>query len=302
MEKRVCFIDDNYLNDFYDFYRNKTKNIDSLRLFKYNNPIAKFIRRLFLKLNLPLLVLFFGDWKKVITNFDLIIIPVNVYSGFVSNFIRKKTDVRIIHWYWNPVTKETNPIKLGIQYQELWSFDSNDCLKYRLNKSRTYYFSGISLEDTEVENDVFFVGADKGRLSELLEIKAKFANLNIKTEFIITKTKGISNDSYEYQSKISYDEVLLKIAKTKVILDLNQKGQKGLSQRPMESIFLKRKLITNDVNITKNDFYSKENIFILEVDRTDLLYEFINSDYIDIPTIILNKYDFKYWVENLLNK
>lgn len=50
---------------------------------------------------------------------------------------------------------------------------------------------------------------------------------------------------------ISYQENLDNIRKSKCIVDVVQKGQIGLTLRPLESLFFKKKLLTNNKCIKK---------------------------------------------------
>ena len=65
----------------------------------------------------------------------------------------------------------------------------------------------------------------------------------------------------------------------------------------MESIFLKKKLITNNKNVKNFKFYNKNNIFIIGIDKWENLEEFLNKKYHDIDRKILEKYDFKNWLD-----
>ena len=64
----------------------------------------------------------------------------------------------------------------------------------------------------------------------------------------------------------------------------------------MESIFFRKKLVTNDRRIVDMDFYSSENIFVLGMDNIDMLYSFIKQPYVEIDKSIVEKYDFDNWV------
>ena len=86
------------------------------------------------------------------------------------------------------------------------------------------------------------------------------------------------------------------IAESKCILDYNQEGQVGLSLRPMEALFLERKLITNNTDIKNYDFYNHDNIFILGEDNINEIKEFINKPYKKIDQDIIDYYDFDQWL------
>ncbi|HCF38843.1 MAG TPA: hypothetical protein DER56_07285 [Thermosipho africanus] len=90
--------------------------------------------------------------------------------------------------------------------------------------------------------------------------------------------------------------MLTKIGKSKAILDILSNPNDGLSLRPMESMFHRKKLITNSLLISNYDFYRSQNIFILGEDDLNKLPEFLNSPYEDIDEELIKKYDFKSWL------
>lgn len=297
--KKILFLNGNKKSEFYNNERNKYEGVLAESIFKNNKTNSKIIRRLMHKLKLPGLPSLFGSWKYDIEKYDLFIISTSIYSPQIAKYIRKKTDKKIIHWYWNPVIDDISPQKLKKEDYEIWSFDKEDCEKYKLKYIPTYYFNTIELPKEKIVNDVYFVGADKGRLDKLVEIEDDLKIRNIKTNFHITKSKNSNESKYQFKENISYETVLKEIAKSKVILDYIQEGQSGLTQRPMESIFHSKKLITNDKCIKNYDFYNKENIFILGEDNINDISYFVNSPYIEVEKSIIDKYDFKNWIKKI---
>jgi hypothetical protein len=65
----------------------------------------------------------------------------------------------------------------------------------------------------------------------------------------------------------------------------------------MESIFLRKKIITNDKNITKECFYDPSNIFILDHDDFNEIENFIRTPYKPINQESVNYFDFSNWLK-----
>jgi hypothetical protein len=300
VNKKVLFLNGNSSMEFYNNERNKYKNITATSIFKSNSIFNRILRKFILIVRLPNFFVFFDDWKRNIGDYDLFIISSSIYSLEIAKYIRKRSNKTIIHWYWNPVIREIKPNKLKSDDSEIFSFDQDDCKQYGMNYISTYYFSSIQLPQNEITNDIYFMGADKGRISKLLDLKKAFKDQRLKVEFLITKSSNSKKvENYTFHPRIPYAEVLEGISKSRAILDYVQVGQTGMSQRPMEAIFHKRKLITNDVNICKYDFYEKNNIFILGKDDMAGLNKFINSPYVDIEKEIISKYDFGNWLDQI---
>ena len=61
-----------------------------------------------------------------------------------------------------------------------------------------------------------------------------------------------------------------------------------------EALFLKKKLITNNIALKNEWFYDEPNMFILRIDRRNV-YEFVKGDYID-NKLNLDELNFSYWI------
>lgn len=294
MSGKVLFLTREPETEFYIQEQNKYENVTSACIFKKIGVWGKLLRKLF---KLQASPLFFGNWKEHISEYDLFIIRASRYSLNVAKYIRKRSDKKIVQWYWNPVCADIHPDEIRGCGAEFYSFDPEDCRNYNMSHSSPYYFSTFKLPHNNISNDIYFVGADKGRLNALLELKTIFESQGLKVDYRITKSsKPTEAVSYQYRETISYHQVLEEIARCRAILDYVQVGQTGLTLRPMEALFHKKKLITNDVNICEYDFYNKYNIFILGKDDIVNLKAFIDSPYKDIDKNIVARYDFKNWL------
>ena len=282
------------------------RNVDVCTAFKrFNSVFVLLIRKYYLLLRLPYPEIWFGEWVKYFkkNNYSIIIIHASNSSRFIADYISNYTKNRVIFWYWNPVVGSVDPNKVTNPKIEKWSFDKADCIKYNMKYNTQYYFENIEISNNTPEQDVFFVGADKGRLASLLRLEKQFNDLNITTYFHITPTTHWLKNKIKsnFKPRISYENVLQLISQSKSILDIVQENQSGLTLRPMEALMFSKKLITNDSEIAEYDFYHKNNIFILGKDNLEYLSLFINTPYHQIDDNIKNQYDFSNWILNFLN-
>ncbi|MBP2639002.1 MAG: hypothetical protein H6Q69_2832 [Firmicutes bacterium] len=296
MPRKILFLTRQPETEFYIQEQNKYDNVTSTCIFKKTGFLGKLLCKI---LRLKGSFLFFGDWKENISDYDLFIIRASRYSLEVSKYIRERSNKKIVQWYWNPVCADIHPDKVRGYGAEICSFDPSDCKNYNLKYITPYYFSTFKLPHNKIVNDIYFVGADKGRLNVLLDLRKTFGDQGLKVDYRITKSsKSTESGNYTYQPGIPYHQVLEEISSCRAILDYVQSGQTGLTLRPMEALFHKKKLITNDVNICEYDFYNKSNIFILGKDDLTELKSFIHSPYMEIDKRIVEKYDFKNWLKN----
>lgn len=268
--------------------------------FKKKSFYQRIIGRIDRKLNTFFSYFFWNEWKRRLNSIDTVILNSHVYSIPIVRYINKKfPSIRIIVWYSNPVSKDT-PIRFYKELDcEIWSFDKDDCQKYHLRSNNQFIdhemFNNLS---NEIKYDLSFVGLDKGRLRQLLDLKCKFNEKNISTYLYIVNSNKNSSDSYDYEDRISYKELLNIEANSRALLDIVQPEQKGQTLRPIEALFFKKKIITNNYSILEADFYSHKNVFILGKDNSNNIEEFLESGYEEIPTNILEKYTVKGWLNN----
>ncbi|WP_313119807.1 hypothetical protein [Proteiniclasticum ruminis] len=271
--------------------------------YKKINFAKRVIRKIHFKSSCPKKEIWFNK-KYDLDKFDSLIIFDAAVNYELVKYIKKiYPDKRVILWYWNPVRNSIDPTLLSSEICEKWSYSLEDCKKYNLKYNTTFYFEELTniykgKDRNELCYDILFVGRDKGRLSMLLEYKEKFESLGLETNFHITPTKWYEKRKNKvYMNDISYNEIINLIKKSKAILDIMQNETDGLTLRAMESLFFERKLITNNQTIVQYDFYSKDNIFVLGIDKIDNLLEFIELPYKPISNHIVKKYEFSTWLD-----
>ncbi|MDF8718064.1 hypothetical protein OU567_00260, partial [Escherichia coli] len=222
-------------------------------------------------------------------------------------------DKQII-WLWNPtakVMKSTTQLLFFINLikknkVEIWTFDQNDASLYGLKYyNQIYSLAMVDLfKQTNNSIDVLFVGQDKERLQLLLMIKQKMDREKLVTYFHIVKDGGVTytRDEKAFLSDeiLSYEDYIHKVQQAKCLLDINQSGQTGLTLRVLEALFFNKKLITNNPNVVKYNFYNSNNIMIIE-DKVDNVSfnEFINSSYQEIEQSIKNEYDVEFMLDTI---
>ena len=237
---------------------------------------------------------FFGAWKFIIKKYDYVIVGENGYSKKISEFIKKKNpNCKIIMYYWNVLNEEYKKILDDKNIDEFWTFDKQDAKRYGLKYNPQFYTKAINLKKNDIEKDLVFLGRAKNRKNDLLKLQVQLEDKGIISEFVISeKEKDI----------MPYDKYLTLISKSRCILDYNDEGQTGLTLRPMEALFFKKKLITNNKDIINYDFYNPNNIFVLGLDNIDDIKEFIEKEYEEIDEKIIDYYDFEQWLKRFEEK
>ena len=286
MKKKSIFLIVNKLY-FFDYVKD-----DSIYLI-YNdkNKIVSFFRKVCSRLFTNFLFVFFGKWKNILNDVDNVILMDNAFNSKISKYIKKKKhNIKITMYYWNVVNERNKFILEDKNIDSFWTFDEFDSKKYNMKFSPQFYYPYPFNDHSDIKYDVCFLGAAKDREQIILDIENTLKNSGLRTNIII---------SHSGSNFISYHNYLTMIFESKSVLDVVGDNQIGITLRCLESIFYKKKLITNNKNIINYDFYEKNNVFIIGKDDVNDLKTFLETKYIDISEKIKNKYSYEQWRKNM---
>lgn len=276
--------DDIFFNDW------KKNGYNASVIFKKVSKPIRAIRRYCLMNNIGDITIWLSDWFNNLNKYESIIIHMNRLTRYLPELIANKNkNIKVIGWYWNTITKESEPIKTNDPNIEYFSFDKDDCLKYGL-KHNVQYYCPVNVETSIKDSDIYFIGRSKGRDKQINEFKLVAENYGLKCNFNI-----IDNNS---QNIKPYLEVKKELAKTKAVLEINKTNQVGFTLRTLESLFYEIKLITDNKEIKNLDIYNKNNIFIIGEDTNDNLVKFINGNYDTSVNKYRNEYSLDTWFNN----
>ena len=235
--------------------------------------------------------------KKYIIVFEPLITP-----EYMEWLHKKNPESRIILFYINKLNNKNNPKKFNREWCEMWTADITDSKTYNINLyPYISYFKFCKVEKVTPIYDIFFVGKDKGRINDLINMEKAFNALGLTTYCHIVPEKRFSlrRNKY-YKPFMPYDEVLKNIGRSKAILHLVNGGQVGITMRVMEALVHKVKLVTDCKEMMNYDFYTPENIFILGVDDFEKLPEFINSPYVEVQSKMFDRMYFEDMIEAII--
>jgi hypothetical protein len=254
--------------------------------------IGKVFRRLAYYLHLSLNPFYRqGDWA--FKGYDLLIVDQSIllYS-FVKKVHRLNPGLKIVIWNENPVEGHFSDHGLRQQGILFSSFDPADCAKYGLLHNDDFFFADLvpPKKVGEPLYDFLFVGQDKGRRQEIEALGHYLEGLGYRVHLVFP---GGSTPF------IPYESYLQMVGESRVLLDIVQEGQKGLSLRPLEALYAQTKLLTTNPKILAMDFYRPQNalVFGSAYPSKDVLQGFLAEPWAPVDSQILARHDFAAWVE-----
>lgn len=289
----ILVLKDNY-NSFEQFYIDELNKV-SIESFPYYKSNSVF-RKISSHLGLPFEYLWFESWKNNLNQYELIIVFDSIHTPFLINYINSHCNAKIIYWHWNPLHKHSDFLIYNKTKKicDHWTFNPYDAEKWNMKLNNQFFFYSKNEKHTK-ENKAFFVGADKGRYSQLISIASLLEKNEIMPDFHVVDKCRV--DRFYQKNYIDYKNVLKCIDNEKYAVELVQENQDGLTSRALEAMFMETKLITNNLSIKKCSFYNKNNIYIIGEDGFE---KFIKTSFEKIEKDKIHQYSAQGWIERFL--
>lgn len=248
--------------------------------------------------------------------FDLILIMFggNFFLPAHIETLRKTyPDTKIVYYAWDSV-KNFPLIEGLIQSSDYtFTFDDEDAKKYDIGFLPLFYTSN-QWENKEYKFDVstvmsFFVE----KMEQLKAVTSKLPQgiktsfyLKVRDKFYLGRVKRKDRAFYnEFVdcfkiNPLRYEDCISLFNSSKAVIDCPLPNQNGLTMRTFEVLSLKRKLITTNRNIKKYDFYTPNNIFVVENNEQKIPQEFFETPF-DDSFALDDKYSLANFVSTLIN-
>ena len=273
-----------YPNTFYKIYNFILKTIfkKNLKNIYYGNEILKILKE-----------------KNEIQDIILTIKGDFIDPKKILDF--KKYTKKSIAFFNDSITRCPKIKRVLNNFDEVYSFEKEDCQKYNLKFISNWIYPIPKSSNQNNKYQLFNISSKDRRSTIISEIAMILKEKNINYKIIIyDKKKKNSDPNIEYTSKyISLADVNDYANSAKVLLDINRKGQKGLTFRIFESLGLEKKIITTNADVKNYDFYNPNNILIIDEENVSIPLEFFNNEYEKISDAILKKYTLDGWISQV---
>lgn len=303
MNKKTLILDTTG-NDWTDKQIASHKGVDVDRIYLKRCLPLRAIRRYHLRSPIGKRCIWYGHWFQKLNHYGLIIIFSDIKSVSIFKDIRDHGYTgKLCFYYRDPVLrKKYRPNDIRNLHADVFlsSFDSSDAERYDMFFNSQFFFKELAVKQESILYDAVSITSDRGRIDSILSTKKLLDEEGLNSYFYILKDKhkryGDSNlSSILYNTPLSYEKILSLNRRSRAIVEINATGQIGLTNRAMESLFMKKKLITNNLAIQNLDFYHPDNIYIIGYDQR-LIRDFLRIPYNSIVQKYMNYYDFDTWL------
>lgn len=278
--------------------------IVSIAPYKKLNLRQSLLRSVFIRLNPVKATPFFNIDKIIqhINDTEVLIVgdgmPYDIINTIVKLVDNAVTQPKYKIIYLINPAKDLSKLHLTASWS-IKTFDYNDHIKWGCQYVSTFHVP-LTMPTADIKYDVFFIGKNKGRFKIIRNIERNIANLGLKCKFLYVSKLHVF--SKRYSPTIPYSKALSLLNTSCAILDISQQGQMGLTQRFMESIFYKKKIITNNKTIRKYKIFNERNMYILSDNfNFNELVKFLSEPYDELDYSLVCWYDPQHWLKRILS-
>lgn len=292
-KKNICYIRAKEKKD-YCFDGIKQMGYDIIVPYRGNNLLLRILREIWFRLNLPRKDIWFNKAVRD-KHVDIFIIkdPL-IIVDFLYWVKNNHPNSRIIFEYDNRASWSLNPDQIDESVAEKWTYDADDATKYAMKLKHGAYLDIYKVfQKTEKSIDILYLGRDKGRLAELLELEEKFNLMGLTTKFhICADRRFMRYKNKRYQKNMPYQEYLELLKQSRAILNIVQSGQTSITMREYEAVFDGVKCITSNKGIFEFAFYHPSRFFVLGCDDLTKLKEFMDTPFAPVSDEELEEHTF----------
>lgn len=318
--KKILFISP----DFFDYYLDIKKELENqgFEVTWFNDrPSNSLFTKAIIRLNKKVLNKKIEKYIDSILetakneNFEyvLILFGQSFSKKHIQTFRKVLPNARFIYYTWDSCATFPFILEIYKEFDIAYSFDDSDCEKYGF-KHLPLFYSNEKL-DIQVEYDAASILTIKrGKLDNYHKIESilpndilvyKYLYLQSKMVYLYFKIRykefrhaRLKDFNYTKLSRKTTNKIF---ASSKVIIDCQMENQNGITMRTFEALHLNKKVITTNSNIKKYDFYTPNNIFIVDDQAKKIPEEFFNSEF-DTNYALSEKYSLKHFVEQLMEE
>lgn len=250
-------------------------------------------------------------------NFDIFFVIKGqlLSKEIVSRFKHKNPNAKTVTYQWDSLDNLPFDFDFVDSFDYKYSFDSQDCMRLSkdgLQHKPLFYTNDFIIDGSpSIKYDIATVGGMQFERTMMLKklitlIPSCSYKILLRTEVTLSIPLNIIKVGlptyfrFALLKDIERKEVALILKKSRVIIDIPNTAQSGLSMRTIEALPLKRKLITTNAAIKGYDFYNPNNHYVMQELNPNEIIEFIKKPFIQIDEKIIQKYSIKNFVSTIL--
>jgi hypothetical protein len=219
----------------------------------------------------------------------------------------KKHSKRMIAYFWDSFARIPEGRDTIQYFDKFFSFEPKNVKDHNLLFLPNFYSPDLAAnKDSEPQFDLSYVASSDDRLPTLERILDSLIHLHLETNINIVAAETMANKNEKsirwFTDVLPRKETIRIMNNSRVLLDIAQPKQEGLSFRIFEAMKLEKKIITTNRSVTAYDFYDPNNVFVWENENTIPARDFFTSPYSPLPAEVFTKYSLQKWISTIFEE
>ena len=213
---------------------------------------------------------------------------------------------RMIAFFWDSFSRIPAGKKTIGYFDKFFSFEPKDAKDHDLLFLPNFYSPDLAVNKTKQPAfDLSYVASFDNRIAMLERILASLSMLDLNTNINIVSEKSMASKNKNeknitwFTDALPRKETIRIMNDSRVLLDIAQPKQEGLSFRIFEAMILEKKIITTNKSVATYDFYNPNNIFIWQNENTFPAKDFFTTPYSSPKDDIVKKYSLENWIHQV---
>lgn len=254
--------------------------------------------------------------KKMTSEPDyvLVIRGANLSVSYLQRLKAEFSHARFIMYQWDSATLNQNAEKIHKEFDKILTFDSKDAVKFHWKYRPLFFIEEFIGNTGKRKYDLSYITTlVPGRLPVYFKLKKECEKKGVKLfAYLATPLHSYIYHRYflrDYNFLHALKDIHIRnlpielthkiYDRSKCIIDYTRPEQNGLTMRTIEAIGHKCKIITNNKNIIKEDFYNINNISLYEETEIRISPELFEKPYEEIESKIYMNYSLNQWLYDI---
>ena len=323
LDKKILFIAPRFFNYEIEIKSELEKQgaqVDSLPDRPYESALAKAITKHF-----PKIVCFFADrfYKRLLgiygsQKYDLVFVinGQTLSRAFIHHVKKTSPKAVFIIYLWDSIANRKQVVENLNEFAQKFTFDAHDAEKYNIALRPLFYGDGFAnKDDTPIKYQISFIGtAHTDRYAIVDKIK-KSLGIHVKTYWYLylqarwvfyvyrwlqPGMKFAKLDDFKF-TPLAKKELQKVFSESLAILDIEHPDQNGMTMRTLETLGAQKKLVTTNKTVAQYDFYTEQNICVVDRNNPIIPSDFLETPYKKIPENIRNRYSIGGWAHEIFD-
>lgn len=218
-------------------------------------------------------------------------------------------------YLWDDIKYNQKVLRKIAYFDKVFSYNPVDSERFGFHFLPSFHADHFSFYENKKTVDIFYKGTLRNYQRSRIISKIKSQTSGLNTDITLYARGGYLRNIKRVPSREFFDstcnneymdlrEVSNRTRAARAILDLQFKGQVGLSPRSFEAIAAQCKIITTNENIASYDFYDEQNVLVLndkKIDKTRIL-AFIARPLKPYSAETIKKYSVHTFLKKLLDQ